>query len=174
MKNIKSANEYKTVRKSFKDSMKVSNAQMQAMIVWGLSQYEEHGQATVLTNCRKDAITCKSVPCATIEEYVQAHANVTWSKNKRGAWAFVSKNNKDRQVKAVTGTKWFDGINVEETDTPAKNTDILKMVQSVLKQVGTKQEKGVLNDTDAQCEVAESMLKALVASMEGRGFSVTK
>ena len=169
MKAIKNKQEFAAIRKTTVASATVIRNNVQAMLVFGFAQYEAHGNISFLTSVRKLAITAKAIPVKSIVDYVERYANI----RAVDGGVFKSQNNKDRGVKTLD-SKWFDSINKVDGDTAPKSTDILKIVQSALKQIDKKSDAGTLNDNDKQVELAESMLKTLISSMEARGFTVTK
>ena len=165
MAKINSNKVFASTLKGVTGSMTKVRTDVQACLVYAFDQYATHGNTTFMNRVRAAASTSKALPCKAIEDYVQAYANVTYKDKK-----FTSKNSKDRQVKALD-SKWFDTINIDEAPSTPKQTDILKMVKSLSKQIDKKAENNLLTDNDKQVAAAEEMLAAMVSKLEALGFT---
>ena len=130
-------------------SAKSQRDNIQALILSGLAQYKEHGNAGQLSSLLAAYVGVKSVPTVTIKDYIKEHANVKYAKNKDGDHVFSKDGGKgvERVVTEPLET-WYDWKkakhnNVKEvnylkrltTDVSkliAKGTNKAEMVQAIL------------------------------------------
>ena len=65
-------------------SAKSMRENVQELIVAGLVHFEEHADTGYLTDLVRACQGVRALPTATINEYIQTHANVAWGKLKDG------------------------------------------------------------------------------------------
>jgi len=87
-------------------SAKTMRDNVQELIVAGLVHFDEHGDATYLTELVRACQGVRSLPTTTISEYIKIHANVGWGKLKDQKGGF-KKIGKDIEVKMPEVT-WYD------------------------------------------------------------------
>ena len=167
MKKINDKAVFSATLKGVTKAMTTVRADVQACFVFAFAQYEQHGNLTFLNRIRSAASTSKALPCKAVEEYACRYANVSYANKK-----FTSKNTKDRTVGKLD-SKWFDSINVEESTKAPKQTDIIKMLKSLSKQIDKKAEANLLVNTESEVESAEAMITELVSRLKGMGFATS-
>lgn len=145
-----------TTTKNFKSqlngiikSAKTQRDNVQAIIVFGLNHYKDHGDASYLSQVLSAAIGVKSLPTVTLKEYIKAHANLLWKKGKDGKFQF-KKDGTDVKVTmpTVSWYEWDGGKHNKVTvdmDVMAQTKALLKRIQSGLKDHKVKDEQAAKN-----------------------------
>lgn len=111
---IESKKQYTEVkRKTFGKDGLVAEMRMniQAMAVWGLKQYRDHKNLTVLNEVAQNIYSKEVGNITDLRNWVKKHANVKWSKGQtRGGvdvWKFEAQGKKAKVADKFVG-KWYD------------------------------------------------------------------
>lgn len=88
------------------NSAKTQRDNLQALIVFGLLQYRDHGNTTFLSIALNKCIGVKSLPTTTIKDYIKEHANLRWTQLKDKSHGF-KKDGSVVEVKEIQVT-WYD------------------------------------------------------------------
>lgn len=99
---------------------------LQQLIIFALAHFAEHGNTHYLTVTLNACIGVKSLPTKTMKEFIQAHANVTWTKTTDGTMVF-RKQGKDIQVTMPT-TLWYD---FSKSHQAAPDLDVVARIKSL-------------------------------------------
>lgn len=113
---------------SFKKSSLSIRDNAQELIVFGLNQYREHGDAGYLSRLIAAANEVKSLPSRTLKEYIKAHANLMYTKgpDKIERFAKVSKSAPiEVTMPEVTWYNW-EGNNTNQATADFNITQQLK------------------------------------------------
>jgi hypothetical protein len=100
----------------------------QELLDFGFAQYAEHGDAGYLSRMCHAAEEIKGLNAKRMMDYVLAHANVKWNKDKH---SFSKAKKKDEPAVEERAVNWFE-YGVAKSDEP-KAFDVNKRLESLLK-----------------------------------------
>lgn len=132
---------------------------LQVLFVAGLEQYQLSGNTIYLTKTLEKCIGVRSLPTASIKEYIKAHANVTWAKSKDGksnVFKKVGGKGVERKVTLPT-VAWY---NHETKAKDEAKTDVAAIAQ--LKATYARLSKA-LTDNKVKADDVEKTQQALAA-----------
>lgn len=133
---------------------------LQALIVFGLLQYKEHGNTGFLSEAINGVMKVRAIPTNNVKEYIKAHANVVLHENKKATdkeLRFVfKKQGKDVKVTEPT-VVWYEHKTNKNTK-PVADIDGLQLVRNALVKAATALENGKLKAGQADD------LRALIAA----------
>jgi hypothetical protein len=129
----------------------------------GFAQAKEHGNLGQLSKIMTVAVAERSINSLSIKDYIQAHANVKWTKNKDGDMVFAKDGGKqDKLEVSIPTVAWFDH------ETNAKNQakpdmDAMAQAKALLKRITTAIGEGKVKDPEAAVKMRDALKTALEA-----------
>lgn len=118
-------------------SAKTQRDNIQSAIAFSLHHYGEHADTMYLSKVLLSCVGVKSLATKTMQNFIQAHANVVWSKGKDGSPCF--KKCKDEQVKVeVITSLWYD---FDDNGQDAPEYDVIGRIHGMIKAI-TKADEG--------------------------------
>lgn len=151
---------FKQLLTSIARSGKAVRDNVQKAVVMALAHFEQHGDTKYLTDLMEVAIGCRSIRTNTLKEFIKAHANVSWGKDKSGENMVFKKVGKEVNVKEVT-TRWYD-FNLDGQAKP--DLDITTAIKSMITRISNAIDNGTLKE--GQEEQARRVLEANQALLD--------
>jgi hypothetical protein len=149
----------------FVTSQKTQRDNLQSLIVAGLEQYAAHGNTVYLTSTLEKCIGVKSLPTASIKEYIKAHADVKWTKSKDGKNVVFAKSTAKGVERSVTmpDTAWYNHESKTKSEAKA-DTDGMASLKATYNRLTKLIADGKLKaDSVVETQKALAALKPFVA-----------
>lgn len=139
---------------------------LQALLVFGLEHFRDTGDTVYLTRCLTACIGVQSLPTKTMKAFIQAHANVTWTKASDSTMVF-KKEGKEVTVKPVS-TLWYQH-NASHQAQP--DMDVMAQVASFLTRIETKMKEGKIKQGQ---EALAAQLRDALSSIKNQPKQVVQ
>ena len=106
-------------------------ANLQSLLIFGLDHYSGSGNedSGCLTRTLNACIGVKALPTRTMQKFIEAHANVVWSKLKDGTPGF-KKVKGEEATSTVPAIAWWE---FDKTHQAKIDIDIVKRIESLIK-----------------------------------------
>ena len=124
--------QFNTKLSSLIRSAKTQRDNVQQLVLSGLEQYQAHGNTGQLTKLIQACVGVRSLPTTVIKEFIKAHANVAFQKNKNGDYVF-KKIGKDVEVTTPECT-WYDWEGNKEAK-PAPDMNIIVQAKTLASKI---------------------------------------
>lgn len=89
-------------------SAKSQRDSIQVLIESGLDEYDSCGNAGQLSRLLAKCIGVRSLPSVKIKDYIQAQANLKYSKNKDGDYVFSKASKKEKITVTRIDENWYE------------------------------------------------------------------
>lgn len=106
-------------------------ANLQCLLIFGLDHYAAagNGDSGCLTRTLAACIGVKALPTRTMQKFIEAHANVVWSKLKDGTHGFKKVKGEDA-TSTVPAIAWWE---FDNSHNARVDIDIVKRIESLIK-----------------------------------------
>lgn len=162
------AKSYSTNMAAIVRSAKSQRDNIQSAIAFSLSHYEEHGDTMYLSKTLTACVGVKSLATKTMQNFIQAHANVVWAKGKDGSPVFKKVKGEGVEVQIIT-TLWY---NFDNSGQAAPEYDVISRIHGMIKAITKADEgegktilkpecKGIVGPAVAKLEALANELAAL-------------
>lgn len=139
---------------------------IQAVIVSGFEEYNEHGNSGQLSRVLKACVGVKSLPTKVILDYIKAHANVSYIKVKDGTMQFKKSSGETACTVIPFETTWYDWSGNGQHNPPA-DFDIHARIKALMTSTKKAMDDGkIKSGQEAKARDAMQALQALLVVEE--------
>jgi hypothetical protein len=132
---------FSTKLSAFLTSTKTQRDNLQALIVFGLTHYRDHGDATYLSRGIQGCIGVKSLPTNTIKNYIKAQANLRLEAGKDGA--VFKKEGKEVEV-TLLDVAWYEWEGADHQAKP--DVDAMARVKTLVTTLAKAIKEGTVKE----------------------------
>lgn len=164
-KGIVTAKAFNDKLGAFVRSQTTQRDNLQVLIVAGLEQYQLSGNTIYLTKTLEKCIGVRSLPTASIKEYIKVHANVTWAKSKDGKTNVFKKiggKGVEREVTLPT-VAWYNHETKAKDEAKADVSGIAQLKATYTRLTKALADKKVKKDEIESTKAALAALKPFIA-----------
>lgn len=139
----------------------------QSLIEFGLEQYKEHGDTGYLSRFVHAANSVRTLPARTLKDYIKAHANVQYVKNKAGDAMVFKKEVKGEAAEVLPLEQtWWDWKGNKNNDAIA-DFNLTSQIKSLVTRLTTAEDEGKsikMEDLDSQLALLTRHIDSLKAN----------
>ena len=146
---------------AFVRSQKTQRDNLQVLLQSGFEQATQHGQLSQLSAVLNETIGVRSINTVVLKEYIQAHANVKWSKGKDKKMRF-EKAEKTLTV-VMPDVPWYEHSSAVKNQAKA-DMDVLARARTLLTTLSkSMKEGGIKEGQEEKAQELQSALAKLLA-----------
>lgn len=158
------AKNFKTKLNGFVKSATTQRDNLQELVIFALGHAKDNAdEFTLLTNIMQATVEIKSIRTEVLKDFIKEHvSNMVFAKNKAGEYMFKKDVKGTACEYSVINTNWYD-FN-KKGNNPAVEIDVMKRAESLIKALADSLEgKGKKRIKNGQEEKAVELIKALQA-----------
>lgn len=137
--------EFNTTLKGVITSAKNQRDKIQALIVSGLEEYQEHGNTGQLSRLIQAVVGVRSLPTNTLRDFIKAHANVMFTKAKDGSYVFKKMTGEKEVAVTIPDVTWYNWKG-NPNKNPNLDFDVAKALSQMVKRVAKAMDEGKVKE----------------------------
>ena len=140
---------------------------IQGLLIFALVHFREHGDTSYLTKIMNGTIGVKSIPTATIKDYIKNHAPVVWKENKKKDGLLFKKTGECSDT-VIPNKPWYE---FSQQHQAKKDMDVLAQARSLLKRITTSLEAETVKNVE-EAKTIRDTLRSIVLKQSKKAADI--